>query len=44
MFVMLFLLWLLMTGEVSVHACLWGLVVSAAMTWFWTGKVSGLIG
>ena len=34
MFVLFFLLWLLMTGELSVHACLWGAVVSAAMTWF----------
>lgn len=34
MFVMLFVLWLLMTGEVSVHSCRWGLVVSAAMAWF----------
>ena len=34
MFVLFFLLWLLMTGEVTVHACLWGLAVSAAMTWF----------
>ena len=34
MFVLFFLLWLLMTGELSLHACLWGLVVSAVMTWF----------
>lgn len=34
MFVLFFLLWLLMTGEVTVHACLWGLALSAAMTWF----------
>ena len=33
-FVLFFLLWLLLTGELSVHACLWGAVVSAAMTWF----------
>lgn len=33
-FVLFFLLWLLMTGDITVHACLWGLVVSAAMTWF----------
>lgn len=34
MFALFFLLWLLMTGELSLHACLWGAVVSAAMTWF----------
>ena len=34
MFVLFFLLWLLMTGEISAHSCLWGLVVSVAMTWF----------
>ena len=34
MFVLFFLLWLLMNGELTVHACLWGLVVSVAMTWF----------
>jgi multisubunit Na+/H+ antiporter MnhE subunit len=33
-YVLFFLLWLLMTGEVTVHACLWGMAVSAAMTWF----------
>ena len=34
MFIWFFLLWLLLTGELSVHACLWGAAVSAAMTWF----------
>ncbi len=34
MFVLFFLLWLRLTGEVTVQACLWGLAVSAAMTWF----------
>lgn len=34
MFVLFFLLWLLLTGELSAHACLWGVVVSAVMTWF----------
>lgn len=34
MFVLFFLLWLLMTGELTAHACLWGLAVSAVMTWF----------
>ena len=34
MFVLFFLLWLLLTGELSLHACLWGAAVSAAITWF----------
>lgn len=34
MFVLFFLLWLLMTGEITAHSCLWGLVVSVVMTWF----------
>lgn len=34
MFVLFFLLWILMTGELTVSACLWGLAVSAALTWF----------
>ena len=34
-FVLLFfLLWLLLSGGVSLHACLWGLAVSALLTWF----------
>lgn len=34
MFVLFFLLWILMAGELSVHTCLWGLAASALMTWF----------
>lgn len=34
MFVLFFLLWLLMAGEVSAHTCLWGLAASTLMTWF----------
>lgn len=33
-FILFFLLWLLMTGELTIHACLWGLAVSAVMSWF----------
>ena len=29
-----FLLWLLLSGGVSVHTCLWGAAVSALITWF----------
>ena len=34
MFLLFFLLWLLLSGGVSLHACLWGLAVSALLTWF----------
>ena len=34
MFVLFFLLWILMAGELSMHTCLWGLAASALMTWF----------
>ena len=34
MFILFFLLWLLMTGQLTIHACLWGLAVSAVMSWF----------
>lgn len=34
MFVLFFLLWILMAGEISAHTCLWGLAASALMTWF----------
>ena len=34
MFLLFFLLWLLLSGGVSVHICLWGAVVSALLTWF----------
>lgn len=34
MFIWFFLLWLLLAGEVSLHACLWGVVVSGTMHWF----------
>lgn len=34
MFVLFFLLWMLMAGELSAHTCLWGLAASALMTWF----------
>lgn len=33
-FLLFFLLWLLLSGGVSLHACLWGLAVSALLTWF----------
>ena len=34
MFLLFFLLWLLLSGGVSMHICLWGLAVSAVITWF----------
>ena len=34
MFLLFFLLWLLLSGGVSVHTCLWGAAVSALLTWF----------
>ena len=34
MFLLFFLLWLLLSGGVSVHTCLWGAAVSALITWF----------
>ncbi len=34
MFLLFFLLWLLLSGGVSTHICLWGLAVSAVITWF----------
>lgn len=34
MFLLFFLLWLLLSGGVSLHTCIWGLAVSALLTWF----------
>ena len=34
MFLLFFLVWLLLSGAVNVHTCLWGLGVSALITWF----------
>ena len=34
MFLLFFLLWLLLSGGVSVHTCLWGAAASALITWF----------
>ena len=34
MFVLFFLVWLLLSGEVTLHSCLWGLIASALITWF----------
>lgn len=34
MFLLFFLLWLLLSGGVSLHSCLWGVAVAALMTWF----------
>ena len=34
MFLLFFLLWLLLSGGISVHTCLWGVAVSALITWF----------
>ena len=34
MFLLFFPLWLPLSGGVSLHACLWGLAVSALLTWF----------
>ena len=39
MFLLFFLVWLLLSGEVSVHTCLWGAVVSALITWFCRKKL-----
>lgn len=34
MFLLFFLLWLLLSGGISVHTCLWGVAVSALISWF----------
>ena len=34
MFLLFFLVWLLLSGAVNLHTCLWGLAVSALITWF----------
>ena len=34
MFLLFFLTWLLLSDGISVHTCLWGLAVSALITWF----------
>ena len=34
MFLLFFLLWLLLSGGISLHTCLWGAAVSALVTWF----------
>lgn len=33
-FILFFLLWLLMAGEVTLRGCLWGAAVAAALHWF----------
>lgn len=34
MFILFFLLWLLLAGEVTVQVCLWGAAAAALMCWF----------
>lgn len=34
MFVLFFLVWLLLSGEVTAHSCLWGAAASLLMAWF----------
>lgn len=34
MLILFFCLWLLMSGEITAHACLWGAAVSVLMSWF----------